>query len=581
MAKLKLTVRIWVLIISLVIALMAINPLLALEKGVIVKSIEKNSDLSREGIVVGEIIKEINGEKIFSVEDYLRITDKFLINPIQFSIKANLTDFTYTSKSLGFSVNEVNGTLFVKDINGNASLSGLRDDMLLLMINNQSINSSEQFETIKNKIEPRINIILKTDRKRYTLSLNSTLNMIVGSIPSSNIKTGLDLSGGARGLVKPEEKVTLEDIQDLVSVSKERFNVYGISDVNIRPVNDLSGNNYMLVEVAGATPDDLEELIIQQGKFEAKIGNETVFIGGKNDIPSVCRNDASCSRIEKCLNTNGGYNCEFIFSVYLSEKAAEKQAEATGKLGINKTTSGGRYLNQSLDLYLDDILVDSLLISSDLKGKPATQISISGPGFGNTQAEAFENAEDNMLKLQTVLITGSLPFKLEIVKLDNISPLLGKEFMSNIIFVIIVAISSVSLVIFLRYRQISLTIPVVITILGELTLTLGVASLINWNLDLASIAGIIAAIGTGVDDQIVMIDESRISKQYGWKERIRKAFFIIFSAFAITTVAMLPLWWAGAGLLKGFALTTIIGICVGVFITRPAFADIMGVISKD
>jgi preprotein translocase subunit SecD len=39
--------------------------------------------------------------------------------------------------------------------------------------------------------------------------------------------------------------------------------------------------------------------------------------------------------------------------------------------------------------------------------------------------------------------------------------------------------------------------------------------------------------------------------------------------------------WAGAGLLKGFAITTIIGISVGVFITRPAFSEIVKKIVKE
>jgi len=35
------------------------------------------------------------------------------------------------------------------------------------------------------------------------------------------------------------------------------------------------------------------------------------------------------------------------------------------------------------------------------------------------------------------------------------------------------------------------------------------------------------------------------------------------------------LFWAGAGLLRGFAFTTIIGVTVGILITRPAFADMI------
>ena len=38
---------------------------------------------------------------------------------------------------------------------------------------------------------------------------------------------------------------------------------------------------------------------------------------------------------------------------------------------------------------------------------------------------------------------------------------------------------------------------------------------------------------------------------------------------------MTPLLFAGAGLLKGFAVTTLLGITAGVLITRPAFAHIM------
>jgi len=37
---------------------------------------------------------------------------------------------------------------------------------------------------------------------------------------------------------------------------------------------------------------------------------------------------------------------------------------------------------------------------------------------------------------------------------------------------------------------------------------------------------------------------------------------------------------AGAGLLKGFAITTIIGVSVGVFITRPAFAKMIEIITN-
>ena len=114
--------------------------------------------------------------------------------------------------------------------------------------------------------------------------------------------------------------------------------------------------------------------------------------------------------------------------------------------------------------------------------------------------------------------------------------------------------------------------------LAEVWLLLGFAALIRWNLDLAALAGIIVAAGTGVDDQIVITDETlheRDAKSLTWKEKLKKAFFIIFVAYAATVVAMIPLLFAGAGLLKGFAFTTIVGVSFGVLITRPAFAAVV------
>ena len=112
---------------------------------------------------------------------------------------------------------------------------------------------------------------------------------------------------------------------------------------------------------------------------------------------------------------------------------------------------------------------------------------------------------------------------------------------------------------------------------------LGVAALIGWDIDLAAIAGIIIAVGTGIDHQIIIADESlrgRTSTIYDWKTKIKRAFFIIMAAYITTVVAMLPLLFAGAGLLQGFALTTIIGTSMGVFISRPAYASTIEILLK-
>jgi preprotein translocase subunit SecD len=38
---------------------------------------------------------------------------------------------------------------------------------------------------------------------------------------------------------------------------------------------------------------------------------------------------------------------------------------------------------------------------------------------------------------------------------------------------------------------------------------------------------------------------------------------------------MVPLYFAGAGLIRGFAIVTIAGLVLGVFLTRPVYAKIV------
>ena len=257
----------------------------------------------------------------------------------------------------------------------------------------------------------------------------------------------------------------------------------------------------------------------------------------------------------------------------MTEEAAKRQADITSKLAIS--SENPEYLSQKLDLYIDGELMDSLFISKDLKGRVTTQISIQGSGQGADRNDAIKATQENMKKLQTILITGSLPYKLEVVKLDTISPTLGKAFSKNLALLAGVVFVLISLVLFIKYRKIKITSAVILTMFSEAFITLGIAALISWNLDAPSIAGIIAGMGTGVNEQIVIIDESISNEHISLKERIKRAFFIILGAFFTIIAAMLPLFWAGAGMLKGFALTTIISVLAGILITRPAFAEII------
>lgn len=462
--------------------------------------------------------------------------------------------------------------------NSTAYLKGIRQGMVIQEINSKVIESQEDYisaisETFNSGNETRVSI--KTDQDTFIFLANNLTEIIVEPISRTKVKTGLDLSGGTRAIIRPENfTATQAQIDDLVSITDQRLNAFGLNDVTVRSAKDLGGDTFMIVEIASATPSDIKNLLGQQGKFEAKVGNATVFEGGNKDVSDVCRNDATCSGVRECFASQGGYVCNFDFVIYLNENAAQKHANVTSRLGLDGT---GKYLNESLYLFVDNNEVDSLLISSGLRGQVTTEILIQGSGSGTTRDEAIKVAKENMNRLQTILLTGSLPYKLEIVKLDTISPTLGKEFEKNIIFLAAIVFCIISIALFIKYRRIKVTLAVILTMFSEAFLTLAIASFIKWNLDASAIAGIIAGMGTGVNDQILIVDETLSGEQTSEsiKQKVKRALFIIVGAFLTIIAAMLPLFWAGAGMLRGFALTTIIGVSVGIIITRPAFADII------
>ncbi|HLD04121.1 MAG TPA: MMPL family transporter [Candidatus Nanoarchaeia archaeon] len=487
--------------------------------------------------------------------------------------------------------------------NSSASLAGVENPAptstpmsreRILAVNNNAVTDIKSLYSLLSLVPSNATITLKTNKNLYRLTARPAsdgkmedFGLSVYPAPKTNIRKGLDLQGGTRVILQPAEEVSKEDLGVVMDNIKERLNVYGLGDIVVRSTTDLAGKSYILVEIAGANQEEVRDLLAKQGKFEAKVGNTTVFKGG-GDVTYVCRS-ADCSGLDPnagCQQQEGGWYCGFRFSISLDPKAAQRQADATRLLAVVSSPSGN-YLSEKLSLYLDDEQVDELNIGAELKGSAVTEIQISGSGNGVSNQEAIQNTLESMKRLQTILITGSLPVKLNIVKMDSISPVLGEEFLKNAIFVCLLSVITVSVLLFIRYRRLSVSIPIIITMLSEVFLTLALAAIIGWNIDLASIAGIIVAIGTGVDDQIVIADETLYRKKLeggeesSWKDKLKSAFFIIFAAYFTLTAAMIPLLFAGAGLLKGFAITTILAVTIGVLVTRPAYAAFIEILTKE
>ncbi len=456
------------------------------------------------------------------------------------------------------------------------------------------------------------------------INANGSLGVVIDNVPKSNIKFGLDIKGGVHALVEPNIS-TVDTLEQVKSTLQSRINIYGLRESVFRTVQ-YQNKGYIDISIAGGTTDELKNLIESQGKFEAKIpftvpvsnnkatltlgsvhtigisnssitvDNTNVDVGGSfsldninfiyngydgnkinltstvftgNDIITVYY-DPQRSRIE---SAGSGY--QWTFGIQLSSAGAQKFAYVTNN--INPLATG--YLESQIAFYLDGKFIDSLNIASTLRGKPETEIAISGG------AQTMQDATKVMTQLQSILRSGSLPTSVKIIQLDQVSPTLGEGFVNNAVAAGIAAILGVLVIISIRYRKPKLVLPMMAISLSEVLIVVGVASgLFGWTIDLPAIAGIIASVGTGIDSQIIILDRAiRKEDQHlmTLTQKLKSAFFVVFGSAGTVIAAMLPLLFSTFGIFRGFAIVTITGVLVGVFIARPVYAVIVERLLKD
>lgn len=558
--------KVLLLVFFIIMAVWAISPQFGAE-GVSIVAIEQNSSASLAGIsppkegtlpLYRERIVEVDNKKISTVDEFNDAVSN--IEPDQV---------------LHITTNKDSYSLLIKPEIEVVILNQTEEVNVTEEVFNKTLNTTLNITTTK--------VVNVTGERVVGVQ---DIGLTVDTVPTSNIRQGIDLIGGIRFKFKPEERLSDEQFSILMDNMVQRLNVYGLLDISVKGASDLptylggTGENYIIVETSSANEEVIETLK-RQGKFEARIGNLTVFTGG-DDITAVCRS-AECSGIRTCgPSSGGGYGCEYMFSITLSPEAAERHAEITGDLEVITDERGEGYLEKELELYLDGQLMRSLKISDDLKGKPTTGIAISGGDAGTTQEEAITNTQKNMKDLQTLLITGSLPVKLQVVERTVVPPVVGKEFVPNAMLIALLAIIAVFVVLFSFYRKIKIVGPMVLIVISEVFMLLGFAAFIRQTIDLAAIAGFVVAIGTGVDHLVITADETLRGEgqSYDLKKKLRAAFSIIIVAFFTTLVAMIPLFTAGAGVLRGFAVITVVGLLINVIIARPAYASIIEVLLK-
>lgn len=390
--------------------------------------------------------------------------------------------------------------------------------------------------------------------------LNSNFSQI------SILKFGVDIAGGYIVVLKPSENISSDQARLAANVLESRLNSYGIKAINFY----YTPEGYIIIQIPYSESDIIGKLL-QQGIFEAKIGNQTIFTG--SDIVSIL-SGPQYAGITGCQSYGGKWICTYRFGLIINQQAAQRFAEATKNLSII-FQGGSSYLSEQLTFYLDGKNVSTLNIAADLRGKAVTDVSISVSGVGDTRNQAARDAMDRAKQLEVILANGQLPSQYEISNVMVIPSIIGRYILDQIIMAAVFTLITIFIILFISYREVKISLLLYFTMLSEFIISLAILIAIGLVLDISAILGILIGMVTGIDDQLVAVEEIKVGRKEGKVgEKINKARFIIMVAILLEIISVFPFFVGGFGLLKGFATALIITAIMGYFVTRPAFIKI-------
>ncbi len=379
---------------------------------------------------------------------------------------------------------------------------------------------------------------------------------------------------------------------DIIRTIELKINEAGLSGGSVYQEQTPGGEYFIVTEVPDLDPDELRALLQERGVVEIVAYHPGGDDGEQTNTTVLERDDFDTIGsptfeegehfVPVTVSTAGG-NGESPAERYQSDM---NEFGFTSEDGLGQCTIHDRQTGE----FNYDTADDQWCLVTEVDGEPVDAHSMS-PSLGQSMADgSWANdpsfrmivpTQQDAFSLSVNLQAGALraPLDFDQEQTFSVSPALADQFQLYSVLIGLLSVLTVSGMVYIRYRDPRVALPMILTAMSEVVILLGFAALIRMPLDLSHVAGFIAVVGTGVDDLVIIADEvmndGEVSSRRVFESRFRKAFWIIGAAAATTIIAMSPLAVLSLGDLRGFAIITILGVLVGVLITRPAYGDIL------
>lgn len=376
--------------------------------------------------------------------------------------------------------------------------------------------------------------------------------------PTERITQGLDIRGGVSVILTATNTngtaPSADDMATATAIVQNRVNALGAAETSVQQ----QGTNSILVQIPGATDADAAiKTIGRTGHLEF------VRLDAIGDADALAKISAGTSDVKL---KEGTYTAFMDGSSIKSSAVAQSSASATGAYAVNV----------SLDREGTDVFAEvtselapthgqiAIVLDGVVNSAPAVQNAIKDGNVSITGNFTLEEAK----ALKTVLDSGSLPVTLTYSESRVVGPTLGQDSLRQGVMAIGIGAVIVVAYLFFFYQGLGLLTLGSLAVFG--IIYLGLLALLSrfgaFALTLPGLAGVVLTTGSAADSSILVLERFREEIRMGRPVRTaamggtKEGISTSLDADAVQLVTALALFFMAVGPVKGFGLTTALGI---------------------
>lgn len=396
---------------------------------------------------------------------------------------------------------------------------------------------------------------------RFTLLALVILLVVcaVGFVPpAKRITQGLDIRGGVSVILSATKTdgtaPSAEEMATATAIVQNRVNALGAAETSVQQ----QGTNSILVQIPGATDADAAvQTIGQTGHLEF------VRLDAIGDADALAKIMAGTENVKL---KEGTYTPFMDGSSIKSSAVAQASTSATGAYAVNVTldSAGAKTFAEVTEELAPTHGQIAIVLDGVVNSAPAVQSVISDGNVSITGNFTLDEAK----ALKTVLDSGSLPVTLTYSESRVVGPTLGQDSLRQGVFAIGIGAIIVVCYLFFFYQGLGLLTLGSLVVFGMLYL--GLLALLSrmgaFALTLPGLAGVVLTTGSAADSSILVLERFREEVRMGRSVRTaaiggtKEGISTSLDADAVQLVTALALFFMAVGPVKGFGLTTALGI---------------------